>query len=179
MKVDIHNTTKKYDVIYADPPWSYRDKACNGSAENQYKTMSLSDICNLPIKDISKKDCVLFLWTTYPMIAESLKLIESWGFTYKSIGFQWIKLNKKGIGYFLGLGRWARGNTKPCLIATKGKPKRQSASISQLIFAPLTRHSAKPPVVRDKIVQLMGEGKHIELFAREHCENWDCWGNEV
>lgn len=192
--VDVFETDKKYQIIYADPPWSYQDKKCNGACETHYKTMTIEDICKLPIKDISDDNCILFLWTTYPMLPEALKLIEAWGFKYKSIAFQWIKLNKatrlddflittpldilKKVCFF-GLGRWTRGNTEPCLIATKGKPKRISASISQLIFSPLTRHSAKPPETRDKIIDLIGDLPKIELFARDHIDGWDSWGNEV
>lgn len=196
MRIDIFNARKKYDVIYADPPWSYSDKKCNGACEAHYSTMKIEDICNLPIKEIAADDCVLFLWTTYPMLAEALKLIEAWGFKYKSIGFQWVKLNKAALAFdikkpstlldllkavsFFGLGRWTRGNTEPCLIAVKGKPKRASASVGQLIFAPLTRHSAKPPEAREKITQLMGGHlSKIELFARDYADGWDCWGNEV
>lgn len=97
---DIFNTNKKYNIIYADPPWSYKDKKCNGNCESHYKTMNIEDICNLPIKNIADKDCVLFLWVTYPMLNEGLKLIEEWGFKYKTIGFQWIKQNKSGKGFF-------------------------------------------------------------------------------
>ena len=99
MKVDIYNTDKKYNIIYADPPWAYKDKKCNGACEFHYKTMNIKDICNLPIKEITQKDCVLFLWTTYPMLKEGLQLIEKWGFTYKTIAFQWVKQNKSGKGY--------------------------------------------------------------------------------
>lgn len=142
--------------------------------------MSLIDICNLPIKNLASDNCVLFLWATYPMLKEALKVIESWGFIYKSIGFQWIKQNKSGNGFFFGLGRWTRGNTEPCLIATKGKPHRVSASVGQLILSPLTRHSEKPLEAKEKIVQLMGESStKIELFARGYTMGWDCWGNEV
>lgn len=181
MKVDIMNTEKKYQVIYADPPWRYSDRNCSGACENHYKTMKLEDIKNLPVEKLADKDCVLFLWTTYPMLKEALELIEAWGFTYKSIGFQWVKKNKSGKGWFFGLGRWTRGNTEPCLIAVKGKPKRENNSVSQLIMEPIGKHSAKPPIVRDKIVELLaGEDKQkIELFARESVEGWDCWGNEV
>ena len=104
---------------------------------------------------------------------------KSWGFTYKTIGFQWVKQNKSGKGFFFGLGRWTRGNTEPCLIAVKGKPKRISASISQLIFSPLGKHSAKPPIVREKIVELMGGGSRLELFARQTAKDWDCWGDQA
>ena len=179
MKVDIFNTEKKYNIIYADPPWKYNDKGCQGAAEKVYPTMTVQQMENLPIKQIAEKDCVLFMWATYPKLQEALDLIEKWGFTYKSIGFQWIKQNRSGNGYFFGLGRWTRGNTEPCLIATKGKPQRISAKVGQLIFAPLRNHSQKPDEARDKITELMGELPRIELFARQYADGWDCWGNEV
>lgn len=179
MKIDIFNTDKKYQIIYADPPWRYADRKCNGACEFHYDTMSIKDICDLPIKDISDKDCVLFLWTTYPMLKEALHLMEAWGFKYKTIAFQWVKLNKSGNGFFFGLGRWTRGNTECCLIATKGKPKRINSSVGQLIISPIQAHSKKPEEVRKKIVDLMGELPRIEIFARQYEEGWDCWGNEV
>lgn len=119
------------------------------------------------------------MWATYPMLPEALKVIEAWGFKYKSIAFQWIKLNKKNGKPFYGLGRWTRGNTEPCLLATKGKPKRISASVFQLIQQPLTRHSEKPQEARDKIVQLMGDLPRLELFAREKAEGWDAIGDSI
>lgn len=170
----------KYGIIYADPPWSYQDKGCNGNCEEHYKTMSLADICNLPVREISEDNCVLFLWTTYPMLQESMKVIEAWGFKYKSIAFQWVKLNKKNGKPFYGLGRWTRGNTEPCLIATRGKPKRVSNSVFQLIQTPIEGHSKKPQEARDKIVKLMGFSvPRVELFARQKTPGWDVWGNEV
>ena len=170
---------KKYQIMYADPPWKYQDKGCNGACEKHYKTMNLQDICKLPINEISEKDSVLFLWTTYPMLQEALALINSWGFTYKSIGFQWVKLNKKALTPFYGLGRWTRGNTEPCLIATKGKPKRIAKDVFQLIQEPIQGHSKKPSKVRNEIVRLMGDLPRIELFARDKTPGWDVWGNEV
>ena len=176
---------KKYQIIYADPPWSYQDKGCNGNAERHYKTMSLNDICSLPIHKIRDDNCVLFLWTTYPMYAEALEVMKWWGFKYKTIGFQWIKLNKKNRRPFYGLGRWTRGNTEPCLIAVRGKPRRIVKNISQLIQEPIRGHSQKPDIVRDKIVELMGDLPRIELFARreavlfDNFKGWDVWGNEV
>lgn len=203
--MDVLNNTpalpdKKYNIIYADPPWSYKDKSCQGNAAQHYSLMTDSDICALPVKDIADTDCVLFMWATYPKIREALDVIKAWGFTYKTIDFQWVKENKSGNGHFFGLGRWTRGNTEPCiiatkgeafpvvlneeastpcLIATKGKPKRISASVGQLIFSPLRAHSQKPDEVRDRIVELMGDLPRIELFARSAAEGWDCWGNEA
>lgn len=194
MKVDINTTENKYQIIYADPPWSYSDSGCSGACEKHYSTMGIQDICRLPVKNIAADNAVLFLWATYPKMDEALQLIKAWGFTYKSIAFQWVKLNKKVAvndlqittiqdllkkACFFGLGRWTRGNTECCLIAVKGKPQRVSASVGQLIFAPLTRHSAKPPETREKILQLMGDSSRIELFARDTAAGWDCWGNEV
>lgn len=171
--------SKKYQIIYADPPWSYNDKGCKGTMTNHYKGMNIEDICNLPIDQIADENSILFLWTTYPMLKEGLKVIEEWGFKYKSIAFQWIKLNTKALTPFYGLGRWTRGNTEPCLLATKGKPKRISASVFQLIQEPRRKHSEKPDIVRDKIVQLMGDLLRIELFARKKNRGWDVLGDEI
>ena len=169
---------KKYSVIYADPPWSYQDKRCNGNAADHYPTMRIEDICSLPVQDLAADDCVLFLWATYPMLKEALKVIEAWGFKYKSIGFQWVKQNRSGNGYFFGLGRWTRGNTEPCLIAVKGKPHRASNTVSQLIFAPLRAHSQKPDITRDKIRELMGGGGSLlyRAFCKEHNTGLGCLG---
>lgn len=195
MKVDIFTTDKKYDIIYADPPWRYQDKTCEGACAKHYHTMGVDEICALPIANLSAKNCILFMWATYPQMQEALKVIAAWGFKYKTIAFQWVKLNRnvklnnftiatvQDILHktcFFGLGRWTRGNTECCLLATKGTPHRQNNSVSQLVFAPLTRHSNKPPEVRDRIKILMGGGtRSLELFAREQVEGWDYWGDEV
>ena len=177
--IDIFNTDKKYNIIYADPPWRYQDRKCNGACEFHYNTMKIDEICKLPIQKITEKDAVLFLWCTYPMLQEAFQLINAWGFRYKTIGFQWVKQNKSGNGFFFGLGRWTRGNTECCLIATKGKPKRINNSVSQLIVSPIQAHSQKPSETRDRIVQLLGDLPRIELFARQTADGWDCWGNET
>lgn len=195
MKIDIFTTEKKYDIIYADPPWRYQDKSCEGACAKHYQTMGVDEICALPIANLAAKDCALFMWATYPQMHEALKVIAAWGFKYKTIAFQWVKLNRnvqvnnftiatvQDILHkvcFFGLGRWTRGNTECCLLATKGKPHRENNAVSQLIFAPLTKHSSKPPEARDRIKTLMGGGTQaIELFAREQVEGWDCWGDEV
>lgn len=100
MKVDIYNTDKKYNIIYADPPWSYKDKKCNGNCEQHYNTMNIKEICDLHINQIASKDCTLFLWVTYPMLQEGMEVIKQWGFKYKTIGFQWIKQNRSCKGFF-------------------------------------------------------------------------------
>lgn len=170
---------KKYKIIYADPPWSYKDSGCIGAAAKQYNTMTMEELKKLPVKDIADNNCVLFMWATYPKIQEALELIKAWGFTYKSIGFKWVKTYKNGKDFFFGLGRWTRGNTEPCLIAVKGKPKRISASVGQLIVSPVRKHSTKPAETRDKIIKLLGDLPRVELFARQKVDGWDSWGNEV
>ena len=178
IKLDTASNFGCYSIIYADPPWQYADKGCSGAAENHYSTMELQDIKEMPLKAITAPNCVLFMWATYPMLAEALQVIEAWGFAYKSVAFTWVKLNKKGYGHFLGLGRWTRGNPEICLLATKGKPQRINANVANLTIAPLGRHSAKPAIIREKIVQLMGDLPRIELFAREQVPGWGIWGND-
>lgn len=169
----------KYQIIYADPPWRYQDKGCNGNAEKHYGTMSMDELKAMPVVTLAEDDCVLLMWATWPLLPEALDLIAAWGFKYKSIGFLWVKKNRTDNGYFFGLGRWTRGNSEVCLLATRGKPERESSAVSQLCFEPITRHSEKPAVVRDRIVELLGDVPRIELFARETTRGWDVFGNEV
>lgn len=183
MKIDIYNTDKKYNIIYADPPWTfitYSNKGKERSAEKHYVCMNKNDIQKLPIQSICEKNCVLLLWVTYPCLKEGLELIEKWGFVYKTCGFSWIKLNKKSNTPFVGMGYYTRANNEICLLATKGKPlKRQSKSVKQVVLSTIREHSRKPDEVRDRIVELFGDIPRIELFARQHVDGWDCWGNEV
>ena len=108
---------KKYKIIYADPPWRYDQKRLQGAAEKHYATMNINDICALPVTDLADKDCALFLWATFPMLPEALKLIKAWGFEYKTVAFVWLKQNKKSPSWFYGLGFWTRGNAEVCLLA--------------------------------------------------------------
>ncbi|MFC1121868.1 MT-A70 family methyltransferase [Pasteurella multocida] len=174
------NTDKKYQIIYADPPWSYSNKASRGAATNHYNTMSFSEIEAMPVNQLADDNCVLFMWVTFPVLHKALDVIKAWGFKYKTIGFNWVKTNKRQTDkYFFGCGNWTRANSEVCLIATKGKPQRANASVSQIIIEPIQYHSKKPDVVREKIVELMGDLPRIELFARNTTEGWDVWGNEV
>lgn len=181
MKIDIFNTDKKYDIIYADPPWSYKDKALAGKrgACCKYNVMNLKEIQNLPINKIASNNCILFLWITMPNLNIAFDVIEKWGFKYKTVGFTWVKENKKAKSLFWGMGNWTRANAELCLIATKGKPKRKSAKVHSVIISKIREHSRKPDETREKIVELCGDLPRIELFARQHTEGWDCWGNEV
>lgn len=141
--------------------------------------MSIEDISNLPIDKIASDNCVLFMWMTFPTLEEGFKVIEKWGFKYKTVAFVWIKQNKKTPSLFWGLGFWTRANAEICILAIKGKPKRLSAKVHQVIVAPIEEHSKKPDEARKRIVELLGDLPRIELFARQKKQGWDTWGNEV
>ena len=172
---------KKYKIIYADPPWNSnsqfgRDKKRGN--EQHYPLMDLEAIKNLPIKEIADDDCVLFLWVVDTQLFDAKQVIESWGFTYKTVGFTWAKLTVTGKDHF-GVGMWTRKNPEMCLLATKGKPKRANAGVRQLQRHKVREHSRKPDEIRNSIVTLCGDIPRVELFSRQCHEGWDVWGNEV
>ena len=172
---------KEYQIIYADPPWSYRDKALAGNrgACCKYPVQTQEWLLHLPVTSIAARDCCLFLWVTMPKLDEVFALISAWGFEYKTCAFTWVKRNKIAPTWFWGMGRWTRANAELCLLATKGSPKRVSAGVHSIIDTPIGKHSAKPAIVRDRIVELCGDLPRIELFARDRVSGWDAWGNEV
>ena len=178
---------KKYNIIYADPPWGfsssiYQDggRTFDKRLEDYYQTMSLNDIKDLPIKHITDKDCILFIWTTDSHLSEALEVIKSWDFKFKTIGFTWVKQYKSG-SYCYNFGAYTLKSTEICLIALKGKLKniKKSNNVKSLVFAERTTHSKKPDEVRKRIEDFCGDLPRIELFARERVDGWDCWGNEV
>ena len=181
---------KKYEIIYADPPWSYNDKmkGHSFSLDHEYITQDIEWIKNLPIKEIADKNCVLFLWAVNPLLPEAFEVIKAWGFKYKTVAFNWVKISNKG-NYIHNMGRWTMGNNEICLLATKGKPQRISKNIKQLVMAQRKEHSKKPDIVRKLITDLMGDLPKVELFARgektkdlfnfNRFDGWDTFGNEV
>jgi site-specific DNA-methyltransferase (adenine-specific) len=174
---------KKYNIIYADPPWSYRDSMSGAltnsvSACDHYAVMVLDEIKELPVREICEKDCALFMWCVSPQIPAALEVMESWGFKYVTVVFCWSKLTSTGKMAH-NLGRWTLGNVELCLLGRKGKIGRISRNIRQLVQAKRTRHSEKPAEVRDRIVALMGDVPRIELFARHAVSGRDRWGLEA
>lgn len=177
--VDIYNTDKKFNVIYADPAWSYWE----GGEKNQsmhYKTMGIEDIKNLPVASIADENAILFIWVTYPILHEAFEVIKSWGFKYSTCGFAWVKKNKVSESWFFGNGAWTRANTELCLIATRGTVTRLDASISQVLDDRIMEHSQKPERVRELITRLVGKLPRIELFSRNtKNDGWFNWGNGI
>jgi len=193
---------KKYEIILADPPWKYRvhDKEGSGQgvAAGHYTTMTTKEIMALPVKDIAADNCALFLWITCPnVVSIGKKVLDAWGFEYVTVAFVWVKLwessevkqivlpgdRKKYIQIAprKGLGHWTRSGTELCLLGRKGRLRRADKNIDQLIFAPVTKHSAKPEDQYSRIEALLGateETPKIELFARQRVAGWDGWGLE-
>jgi N6-adenosine-specific RNA methylase IME4 len=180
---------KKFNVIYADPPWQYADKLSNGKrgVDFKYKTLNIKDIMALPVKNIAAEDCTLFLWGTWPLIKECISTVEAWGFDYKTCGFVWNKVTKKEpIKIIKGMGRYTRGNTEFVLIGRKGKMlERADKSISQVLFSDTTdimlasrsgKHSEKPGSVICRISRMYPKVPKIELFARRRMKGWEATG---
>ena len=179
---------RRYNVIYADPPWAYRQCGATtksrGNAAKHYQTMDTTDICTMPIPSICAEDwAACFMWATFPNIAEAIKVMEAWGFTYKTAAFVWVKKNRKNGGNFWGMGAYTRANAEVCLLGVtpgfKAKDQIRSHKVHQIIEAPFEGHSKKPDEARRRIVDLLGDVPRIELFARQRAEGWDAWGNEV
>lgn len=176
--------TKRYNIIYADPPWTYRcwyqSEDIKRNAADHYKVMAMDELKQLPVNNIAADDCVLLMWVTYPCLTMGLDLMESWGFTYKTVAFTWVKRNKKSDTWFFGLGNYTRANAEIVLLGTKGKPlPRLSRSVRQICDARIREHSQKPDEIRDRIVTLFGDLPRIELFARTQTPGWDTWGDEM
>ena len=176
--------TKKYSVIYADPPWHFQNwnnATAQTNPNHHYPTMSMEDLENLPVNDIADENSILFMWCTDPLLHKQIPIVEKWGFTYKTVAFYWIKTNKSKIKnyYFKGPGFWTRANPEICILATKGKPKRVGGNVDRLVVSDRREHRRKPDIIRPKIVELMGDVPRIELFARQTFDGWDHWGNEV
>lgn len=170
-----------YKVLYVDCPWTYANPRGNKPSQGgiTYPTMSIDELKNLPVSKICDKDCGMFFWATMPKLPEALGVIDAWGFKYTTNAFTWVKLNKKAMTIRSGQGHWTNGNAELCLFAKRGAPKRVARNVKQIVMAPIGRHSAKPPEVRDRIVRLMGNVPRAELFAREKAVGWDSYGNEI
>jgi N6-adenosine-specific RNA methylase IME4 len=189
--------TGKYGTILADPPWDFEAWVDHGftgqrSGKNYgssrgptYSTMRETELAALPIGELAAPDCVLFLWSCWPTIEQAFRLINVWGFKFKTCGFCWIKANATQIEMFeeevtpdMLLGYWTRSNSEVCLLATRGRPKRLNADVRQAIIAPRREHSRKPEGIHDRIERLVA-GPYLELFARQQRPGWTVWGDQV
>lgn len=174
---------KKYNVIIMDPPWPYTSRRMvqdNGKRaagiDDEYQTMSIDDMANLPLQSVCADDCLLFMWTTGPKLEESFKLINAWGFKYSTVAFVWEKKVPNP-------GFYSMSSCEYVLVAKKGRapPRRNNVNTRQFYQELRTKHSKKPEAIQDMIeaqFDLKGQNK-LELFARRFRKGWDCVGNEL
>lgn len=174
---------KKYNIIYADPPWSFNSVRSGGSMKSgaaaKYQTMTLEEMKALDVPALCEKDCVLVMWYVSSQPQEALDLVKAWGFTLKNMNaFIWRKLSANLFPHF-GMGYWTRAGAECALIAVRGKPKAECRSIRQVRDEVVGEHSEKPAIFRDDIVKLCGDLPRLEMFARVSAPGWDVFGNEV
>ena len=178
---------KKYNIIYCDPPWHMNAGAVphnNGvhtGIEDQYSTMRQDELMRLNIKALAAGKCVLFMWTICSHLPDAIQLMKTWGFEYKTVGFVWVKETRAG-SLLSGLGYYTRIGSEFCLIGTRFKGnnlERINKGVPQLVFAPRTKHSEKPAIVRQRIVELYGDLPRIELFSRHVVAGWDRHGSDI
>lgn len=186
------------DILYADPPWSYRGRKQfgfagdvgidTGGAINQYKTLSVKELCNLPIKYIAKENSLLFMWITGPLLLDGLEVAKIWDFEYKRDAFVWNKI-------ITNPGYYTLSQIETCYVFKRGKIPQprgtrnerqyiettEFTSLNQVQYIEQKRgkHSAKPAEIRDRIARMFPTQTKIELFARERVKDWYAWGNEV
>jgi len=183
-----------YGVILADPAWAFRiyagrDETPHRTAEDHYQTMGLDALAQLPVRAIAAKNCALFMWAVGSHLDQAVALGEAWGFSYITDAFYWAKqrlYHATQLDMFtgdvaapkMGFGYWTRKQVEPCLLFTRGDPKRLSKGVRQFHAEPPREHSRKPDEIRRRIEQLVA-GPYAELFARERAPGWDAWGNEI
>src|SRR3989344_4214208 len=183
---------KKFDIIYADPPWHYNGKLqldkTSKSKENidfsrkifissavfKSPTLKIEELMRIPIQEIAKDDCLLFMWTSNPHLAQAIKLADAWGFEYKTVAFVWDKMNHNP-------GQYTLSNCELCLVFKRGRiPKPRGArNVKQLVRTPRKEHSEKPIDVIQAIEKMFPHHKRIELFARNKIDGWTAWGLDV
>jgi N6-adenosine-specific RNA methylase IME4 len=172
-----------YGVILSDAPWRFvtYDKATTVTSRGKkihYRTMTLDAIKALPVADLAAPDAVLITWISSPLLLAALDVVRAWGFEFRTFGFIWAKTTRSGQPA-IGMGYWTRAGAEVALLATRGKPKRVSRAVRQLILEPRREHSRKPDRIYHDIERLVGDVPKIELFARQRRPNWSAWGDEV
>jgi len=184
---------KRYDIIYADPPWHFsrgmksgkNDEPWIDTPDKHYPTMSISELCDLPVESIASENCLLFMWIVSTFLPDTIDVGKSWGFEYKSVAFIWHKDAQPLAGYY------TMAQCEQCFVFKRGKipEPRGARNIHQLLYEPefvrirRGKHSQKPIQIRERITKMFPNQSKIELFARinwtDQGKGWDFWGNEV
>jgi N6-adenosine-specific RNA methylase IME4 len=168
-------------AIMADPGIAFRAYSAKGegrSPQRHYRCLPFDELARLPVAKIAATDCFLFLWIPPRSVFLTKPLMEAWGFAFSGRAFEWTKLNKRGVGWFMGNGYGTRHNTEDCWLGRRGKPRRKSRGVRELIVAPIREHSRKPDEVCQRIEALCA-GPYVELFARQQWPGWTCAGDEI
>jgi N6-adenosine-specific RNA methylase IME4 len=178
-----------YRVAYADPPWRFYPWSYRGDGKGacqHYECMSLESVCALPVKDLMAPDAALFLWAVQPMLPEAMRVLEAWGFAFRTVAFVWIKMPPSWTADSprhqprLGLGYHTRSGAEQCWLAIRGRGyKRRCCGVEQVLHAPLRSHSRKPDEIAERIERLVGDVPRIELFARARRPGWISWGDQL
>lgn len=171
-----------YGVILTDWPSNFDTYSPKGDAKSpqrHYETMTLEEICALPVGALAAPDCALFFWSTWPRIFDSKIIMQRWGFKYSGLAWEWLKYNPATRKFAFGPGYGTRKNCEPCLLARRGSPKLFSRSERDFIFAPRREHSRKPDEQYERIGRMYGDVARVELFARQRRRGWHSWGSEV
>jgi len=184
-----------YEIIYADPPWPYNKRASNHAkfgrgVHGHYPVMTYKELKALDVSALAAENCALCMWATLPYLPEQLAVMQAWGFDYRTTLLVWVKTNArqntKQLSFvpedpdlFFGVGYYTKSNAELCLLGMRGQVKVVDDHVSNILIAPISKHSRKPPEARHRIERLFGNRRRIELFARETAPGWDVYGNEV
>lgn len=183
-----------FGCILADPPWSFltlskKRTTPHRTAEDHYPTMTAEELRAMPVESVADRNCALFMWVVDSHLDEAIDLGKAWGFDYKTIAFIWCKTTKAAVpgqfGFFppetvhrIGMGYWTRKQAEVCLLFTRGRVRRRSMGVRQIIEAPRREHSRKPDETHERVQRLV-DGPYLELFAREPRPGWTVWGNQT
>lgn len=183
-----------FGCILADPPWAFKtfsgeNMTPHRCAEDHYRTMDLAAMAALPVREIAAPDCALFMWVVGSHLDEAFALAEAWGFQFKTDAFYWLKsrmFDAMQVDWLdgdvpeprIGFGYWTRKQVEPCLLFTRGSPKRLTKGVRQAIIEPRREHSRKPDCQYERIEALVA-GPYLEMFARNARPGWTAWGNET
>ena len=175
-----------YDIVYADPPWNYKENSQFGGAATHYNLMTDTQLLNFNMRGYMNEKAWLFCWATCPRLDFAVKCIDAWDLHYRGVAFVWVKTNKDGMT-IMGPAGVPPASVKPVtelvLVATTVKAGRATPlldyAMRQVVLHPRGTHSEKPDVIRDNIVTLLGDRPRIELFARKRVDGWDAMGDEL
>ena len=162
--------TSKYGCIYVDPPWRYSNQGTRGATDNHYETMSVDELCKMPVGDLAADRCHLHLWVTNGFLFEAPKIFEAWGFEFKS-SFVWVKPQ-------MGMGNYWRNSHEILLLGVRGGLTAGNRGLMSWVKANRREHSQKPDCVRDFVTKL-SPGPYLELFGRQQVAGWDVFGNQI